>query len=135
MSSRPRQSGYIHRLSSDNDQAQRFEPTLLGFDADQLLYTPAEAAKLLRVRESWLRRRAGARVIPCTFLGRHLRFSRADLATIVARHAQPVGTGRRRRLRRSTTRDPDLISSPARSVDACDRDDHNRQDGSSTWPG
>jgi hypothetical protein len=30
-----------------------------------LLYTPAEAAVLLRVRESWLRRKAGARVIPC----------------------------------------------------------------------
>jgi excisionase family DNA binding protein len=103
-------------------------------DAAQLLYTPAEAAALLRVRESWLRRKVAARLIPCTFLGRHLRFSAADLAAIVANHAQPAGVRRRRR-RRSTSRDPDLIVAPDRSVDPPDRDDHNRQDGSSTWPG
>lgn len=135
MSSRPRGSDYVHRLPSDTNQAQPFEPTLLGADADQLLYTPAEGAKLLRVRESWLRRKAAARVVPCTFLGRHLRFSRADLAAIVAGHAQPVGTGKHRRRRPSRRRDPDLIRRPGRSVDACDRDDHNLQEGSSTWPG
>jgi excisionase family DNA binding protein len=103
-------------------------------DTAQLLYTPAEAAALLRVRESWLRRRVAARLIPSTFLGRHLRFSAADLAAIVAEHAQPAGVRRRRR-RRSTSRDRDLIAAPDRSVDPPDRDDHNRQDGSSTWPG
>src|SRR5690348_14473764 len=44
-----------------------------------LLYTPAEAARRLRVRESWLRKKAAARLVPCTHLGRHLRFSPADL--------------------------------------------------------
>jgi excisionase family DNA binding protein len=84
----------------------------------QLLYTPAEAAAVLRVRESWLRRRAAARQIPCTFLGRHLRFSPADLAAIVADHAEPAGGRRRRRGRRSTTRDRDLITGAEQSVDA-----------------
>ncbi len=46
------------------------------------LYTPRAAAELLAVRESWLRRKATARAVPCTFLGRHLRFSRADLEAI-----------------------------------------------------
>jgi hypothetical protein len=40
-------------------------------DASVLL-TPAEAAIRLRVRESWLRKKAAARAIPCTFLGKHL---------------------------------------------------------------
>ncbi|WP_399340585.1 helix-turn-helix domain-containing protein [Umezawaea sp. Da 62-37] len=48
----------------------------------RLLYTPAEAATLLAVRESWLRRKAGRREIPRTFVGKHLRFSDADLRSI-----------------------------------------------------
>ncbi|GAA2638147.1 hypothetical protein GCM10010411_92550 [Actinomadura fulvescens] len=47
------------------------------------VYTPAEAARLLKVSESWLRKKAAARVIPCTFFGKHLRFSEDDLAAIV----------------------------------------------------
>lgn len=65
-----------------------------------LLYTPAEAARLLNVPESWLRKRAGQRLIPRTFLGRHLRFSRHDLQMIAesgARPARPTTTHRRRR--------------------------------------
>ncbi|MGI8311791.1 helix-turn-helix domain-containing protein [Saccharopolyspora hattusasensis] len=46
------------------------------------LYTAEEAAYLLRVRPSWLRRKASARAIPCRFLGKHLRFSRSDIAEI-----------------------------------------------------
>ncbi|MEH0830804.1 helix-turn-helix domain-containing protein, partial [Micromonospora sp. CPCC 205714] len=63
------------------------------------LYTPAEAAALLRIPESWLRRRAGRRQIPCTFLGKHLRFSAADLAALIAASAEPA-TGRRTHRRR-----------------------------------
>ena len=69
-----------------------------GFRADdggeRWVFTPAEAAGLLGVRESWLRRKAAARVVPCTFLGKHLRFSRADLEAIVAAGARPVRRGR-----------------------------------------
>jgi excisionase family DNA binding protein len=56
------------------------------------LYTPRAAAQLLAVRESWLRRKAAARAVPCTFLGRHLRFSRADLEAIAQAAAQPALT-------------------------------------------
>lgn len=54
------------------------------------LFTPAEAAAVLRVPESWLRRKAGRRVIPCTFFGRHLRFSTADLIAITAHGERPA---------------------------------------------
>ncbi len=50
---------------------------------ETLLYTPEQAAALLQVRPSWLRRKAAARQIPCTFLGKHLRFSAADLEAII----------------------------------------------------
>ena len=57
------------------------------------LYTPAEAAQLLKVPESWLRKKAAARMIPCTFVGKHLRFSSTDLTQIVeagARQPRPA---------------------------------------------
>jgi excisionase family DNA binding protein len=106
-------------------------------DDGPLLYTPAEAAKRLRVRESWLRKKAAAREVPCTFLGKHLRFSAADLATIVTASARPaVGRQGRRMRRKSTTtvRDGDLPPGAKRSVHPPDRDDHVC-DGSSPWPG
>ena len=61
-------------------------------NAARLLFTAADAADMLRVPESWLRRRAARRLVPCTFLGKHLRFSRADLDQIVADAARPVAT-------------------------------------------
>jgi excisionase family DNA binding protein len=62
------------------------------------LYTPAEAAEILRIRESWLRAKATARAIPCTFIGKHLRFSDDDITQIMAEGArQPVTRGRRTR--------------------------------------
>jgi len=60
------------------------------------LHTPAEAAELLTVRESWLRRQAGQQRIPCTFLGRHLRFSDRDLDAIVAAGSRPAKAAPRR---------------------------------------
>ena len=55
---------------------------------EPLLYTVEEAARLLRVRPSWLRKKAAARAVPCTFLGKHLRFSRADLDAVITGGAQ-----------------------------------------------
>ena len=55
------------------------------------LYTPAAAAEILAVRESWLRRRAAARTVPCTFLGKHLRFSHADVVAIAEAGATAAG--------------------------------------------
>jgi hypothetical protein len=63
------------------------------------LHTAAEAAAILKVRESWLKTKASARLIPCTFIGKHLRFSDADIEeimragareTIAARLSQPA---------------------------------------------
>ena len=59
------------------------------------LYTPAGAAELLAVKESWLRRRAAARRIPCTLLGKHLRFSPADIHAIAAAAAHTPTTSPR----------------------------------------
>ncbi|MEY8041208.1 helix-turn-helix domain-containing protein [Saccharopolyspora cebuensis] len=50
---------------------------------DVQLYTPAQAAERLAVKESWLRRKAGSRSISCTFIGKHLRFSEDDLREIL----------------------------------------------------
>lgn len=54
----------------------------------QLLYTPEEAAAKLRVRPSWLRRKASARAIPCRFIGKHLRFAEEDLRQIAGLSSQ-----------------------------------------------
>ena len=55
------------------------------------LYTAAEAAGILKVRESWLKTKAAARLIPCTFIGKHLRFSDDDIAEIMKAGArQPI---------------------------------------------
>lgn len=76
-------------------------------DAGRLLYTPAAAAERLTVGESWLRRKAGQRLIPCTFVGKHLRFTEEDIRAIVAagrrgpsNRDQTSRPGRRRRTRR-----------------------------------
>ena len=50
---------------------------------DGQLHTAAEAARILKVRESWLRTKAAARLIPCTFVGKHLRFSDRDIEEIM----------------------------------------------------
>lgn len=63
------------------------------------VYTPAEAADILKVPETWLRRQAGLRRIRCTYLGKHLRFSDADLRDIISASARPPRTTARRRAR------------------------------------
>jgi excisionase family DNA binding protein len=59
------------------------------------LYTPAEAAEMLKVPESWLRKKAAARTVPCTFVGKHLRFSAGDIEKIITAGArEPATPGR-----------------------------------------
>jgi len=48
------------------------------------LYTAAEVAEILKVDVSWVRSKAARRAIPCTFVGKHLRFSQANIDWIVA---------------------------------------------------
>jgi excisionase family DNA binding protein len=56
---------------------------------EPVLYTPDQAAALLQVRPSWLRRKAAARTVPCRYVGKHLRFSRSDIDAIAENSAQP----------------------------------------------
>lgn len=84
--------------------------------SDLELFTPAQAARLLKIRESWLRRKAGQALIPCTYLGKHLRFSATDILAIRTAGARPAN-GRRAR-RRATSTDGDLPRTPTRSVHA-----------------
>lgn len=61
------------------------------------LYTADQAAELLQVSPSWLRRKATARVIACTFIGKHLRFSDDDLKSIIAAGATGTASQQRKR--------------------------------------
>jgi excisionase family DNA binding protein len=67
------------------------------------LHTVAEAAEILKVRESWLKTKAAARLIPCTFVGKHLRFSDSDIAEIMQAGARRPVTVRKRGARNSAT--------------------------------
>jgi len=60
------------------------------------LHTVSEAAGILKVRESWLKTKASARLIPCTFVGKHLRFTDEDIAEIMRAGARQPATTRRR---------------------------------------
>jgi hypothetical protein len=62
-----------------------------------LLLTAVQAAELLQVSPSWLRKKASARAVPCTFIGKHLRFSAADIASIIAAGEQGPRVTRPRR--------------------------------------
>lgn len=62
---------------------------------EPLLYTAEQAAELLQVRPSWLRRKAAARAVPCRFVGKHLRFSHTDITAIADASATPPRRGRR----------------------------------------
>ncbi|GAB2796858.1 helix-turn-helix domain-containing protein [Amycolatopsis magusensis] len=59
-----------------------------GAVSESLLFTAEQAAAMLQVRPSWLRRKAAARAVPCRYVGKHLRFSRADLDAISAMSAR-----------------------------------------------
>ena len=61
------------------------------------LYTAEQAAQLLQVSPSWLRRKATARAIACTFIGKHLRFSTDDLKSIIANGATTTASHQHKR--------------------------------------
>ncbi len=71
------------------------------------LHTVAETAQILKVRESWLKTKASARLVPCTFVGKHMRFSDDDIAEIMRVGARqpthtPAPLNEPRRLRRTS---------------------------------
>jgi hypothetical protein len=80
-----------------------------------VVYTKYEAAAILRVKVSWLERRAAARQIPFTLLGGAYRFTPEHLAEIVrlseqgggpAAPAPPRSFRHGQRRRRETSRQP-----------------------------
>ena len=54
------------------------------------LLTVEQAAAVLAVPTSWLKQRVSARSVPCTRLGRHIRFTRDQLVAIVTASEQPA---------------------------------------------
>lgn len=57
-----------------------------GAAATPVVHTVAEAAVILRVKESWLQRRAAARQIPFTMLGGAYHFTAEHIAEIIRIH-------------------------------------------------
>jgi excisionase family DNA binding protein len=74
--------------------------------AQGALLTLPEAAAILNVPESWLRRRVAGRTVPFVRLGRYIRFTRDHLARIINEAEEtpllmaPHGLTRRARPRR-----------------------------------
>ena len=79
---------------------QRTPQASLDVPAEGVLYTAEQAAARLQVRPSWLRRKAAARAVPCRYVGKHLRFSLADIHAIADASAQTP-----RGIRTPSTRD------------------------------
>jgi hypothetical protein len=61
-----------------------------GAEVGQVLLTAEQAGALLVVPGSWLRDKAAAGEVPCRRLGKHLRFSYADVDAIAAAAARPA---------------------------------------------
>ncbi len=57
---------------------------------DDELMTIDDLARRLKVKRSWVRDAVTARRIPCTRVGRHVRFSEEDYQAIKAAGQQPV---------------------------------------------
>jgi excisionase family DNA binding protein len=53
------------------------------------LMTTEEAAEILCVSHSWLKKAAQRREVPCTHIGRAVRFSRTHLEEIIAAGEKP----------------------------------------------
>lgn len=73
-------------------------------ESGETLLTVEEAAAMLAVPASWLKQRVAARSVACTRLGRHVRFTRDQVAAIIDASEQPALptplTGLTRRSRR-----------------------------------
>ena len=63
-------------------------------EAKLRLYTAEQAAALLQVSPTWLRKKATARRVPSTFVGRYLRFSADDIAAIERSGIRPANSAR-----------------------------------------
>lgn len=62
-----------------------------------VLFTFAQAARMTALPESWLRRAVTERRIPFRKVGKHVRFTHADLDALVAQSEVPAGVSPIRR--------------------------------------
>jgi Helix-turn-helix domain len=90
VSSQRRATPTIATLEAHQPVAPCSQEVATDRDTEPLLYTAEQAAELLQVRPSWLRRKATAHAVPCRFLGKHLRFARADIDAIADASLQPA---------------------------------------------
>lgn len=78
--------------------------TSLPTRSESVLLTIDEAAAMLSVPTTWLKKRVASHTVACTRLGRHIRFTREQVSAIIDAAAQPVApqplTGLTRRTRR-----------------------------------
>ncbi|MER8162154.1 MULTISPECIES: helix-turn-helix domain-containing protein [Streptomyces] len=72
-----------HQPDDESVTTSRTEPHQPQHGPSRLLNTAEQAAALLQVPASWLRKKASADQIPYTKIGRHLRFSTDDLNAII----------------------------------------------------
>jgi excisionase family DNA binding protein len=63
----------------------------------QVLFTFAQAAEMTALPESWLRKAVTERRIPFRKVGKHVRFSTADLDALVEQTAVPAAVSPLRR--------------------------------------
>jgi len=93
-------TGCTNDPQSPNVPAEATASSDTGRVPPRLLHVPAVAADILSIPESWLRRKAARREIPCTFVGKHLRFSDDDLRVIAQSGTRPARAGGRSTSRR-----------------------------------
>jgi excisionase family DNA binding protein len=63
----------------------------------QVLFTFAQAAEMTALPESWLRKAVTERRIPFRKVGKHVRFSAADLDALIEQTAVPAAVSPLRR--------------------------------------
>ncbi|MFI6986110.1 helix-turn-helix domain-containing protein [Embleya sp. NPDC050154] len=60
---------------------------------DLHLYEVDEVVRMTKLPRTWLTRRAGEKRIPCSYLGKYLRFSADDIRELIAMHRIDPKTG------------------------------------------
>lgn len=62
----------------------------------KVLFTFAEVADMTGLRESWLRKKVSEQSIPHRRVGKHVRFSHADINDLIDQSAKPSALPRRK---------------------------------------
>ena len=70
-------------MNNENSSFTPQEGQLLANDANGRLYTVSQVAAILHLAEAWIYERTRKKAIPHRKLGKHIRFTDADLSAIV----------------------------------------------------